>query len=354
MADNINFRSAMRGYNKEDVNRFILDSDRLHRESEAELQEKIQSISEERDILRDELTAAKQSVTQTEAALDEKINALVSAEARIKELEDVLAQKDARLADSAVTASEMEQLLSESERALSDTKKELTARNGEIATLKESLNTAAKNCASKEEEIGKLQEESKLLAESLKTKEHELLHLEDEKNSLEQSNKELGEKLLSLENENASLKEAAQAEDTEIPQEGDYGQLLIEFESLKAELIHLQMENESLRTQAAAIPDVTVTDDILQSRLGEVILQANRTAEQIIREANNTAKLIKMGAVEEATVIKKNFEDKMQQRAERAERLLGELSDRYFNEFESTKAALEQQVSELLELKKVS
>jgi hypothetical protein len=116
---------------------------------------------------------------------------------------------------------------------------------------------------------------------------------------------------------------------------------MIEFEALKNEFVKLQLENESLQARALAVPENGIGDDALQARLGEVILQANRSAEQIIREANNAAKLIKMGAVEEATVIKKNFEEKMEERAQRAERLISQMCEKYF-------AALEQTQNELM------
>jgi len=58
--------------------------------------------------------------------------------------------------------------------------------------------------------------------------------------------------------------------------------------------------------------------------------------------------------VEEATVIKKNFEEKMEQRAERAGRMLSELSDKYFKLYESTKDELAKEVAALIQEKQLA
>lgn len=302
MADNNNFRIAMRGYNKEDVNRFILEGDKLRREAEADLQEKIQLISKERDDLRLAVASANEAKNEIDKVLEEKVNALILAEERIKELEKQLDEKASALAKQTEQSEE------------------------QIVNLEKRIAQANENITQAENTLKAQKSENASLA-----------------SSLEETKKELAaakEKIDELEN-------AAPAALTETDGEIDED-LLVDLEVLKAELIKAQMENKALQEQLATTTPTTVTDDALQSRLGEVILQANRTAEQIIREANNTAKLIKMGAVEEATVIKKNFEDKMQQRAERAERLLNELSAQYFAQFESTKAELASKVSELI------
>ncbi len=300
MADNNNFRIAMRGYNKEDVNRFILEGDKLRREAEADLQEKIQLLSKERDDLRLEVASANAAKNEIEETLEEKISALVTAEAKITALQEQLKNTEAATA------------------------KQEESANARIDELKYQIKNA---------------NESKEKAElTLVEKQDEITSLSDSLSHATEEIRVLKEKVAELENTPAAPEAAEEAGED----------LLIELELLKAELVKAQMENRALEEQLANTAPTTLTDDALQNRLGEVILQANRTAEQIIREANNTAKLIKMGAVEEATVIKKNFEDKMQQRAERAERLLDELSDKYFAQFENTKNELTAKVSELI------
>lgn len=302
MADNNNFRIAMRGYNKEDVNRFILEGDRMRREAEADLQEKIQLISKERDDLRLEVSSANEAKNEINAVLEEKINALIAAESAIETLKKELEEK-------ASAAAEQEKLAAE-----------------KIKQLELELEIAAENTQKTEDTLKAQQSHTASLSLSLNQANEEIQSLK--------------EKITELENTPPA------AEATPAPEANE--DLLIELELLKAELTKAQMENHALQEKLATAAPATVTDDALQSRLGEVILQANRTAEQIIREANNTAKLIKMGAVEEATVIKKNFEDKMQQRAERAERLLDELSEKYFLAFENTKNELANSVGELI------
>lgn len=358
MADNINFRSAMRGYHKDDVNRFILDSDRLHREEAAELQEKIRSISEERDSLRENLNNTQQSHSQLESSLDEKINALIVAEKRIKELETAISDIEAKCIEEAKVFEnsmlELESIIQENEKQLSKQTDVLKEKETENNRLNASLSAAMADCQNQNKQALLLQEEVKATKEALYKTNEELKNLSEKYASLESNYSESANALEILTKENEQLKQsiAEAKEGTTSEEENDYGQLMIEFEALKSEFINLEMENETLRAQASIIPQATTNDDGLQSRLGEVILQANRTAEQIIREANNTAKLIKMGAVEESTVIKKNFEDKMQQRAERAERLLGELCNKYFQAFETTKAEVADQISSMLSEKK--
>ena len=307
MADNNNFRIAMRGYNKEDVNRFILEGDKLRREAEADLQEKIQAISAERDTLRLEIASAKEAKSEIDKALEEKISALVEAEDTIASL-----QKQAEEAKAAYQKQE-----TRANDVINGREQQLAATAEQLEKVNKSEESARKVLA---EHKGKIDELSASLDEA--------------KNEIA----ELKQQLIEKEN-TPSVSEASTESDED---------LRIELEMLKAELVKAQMENRTLEEQLATAAPATVTDDALQNRLGEVILQANRTAEQIIREANNTAKLIKMGAVEEATVIKKNFEDKMQQRAERAERLLGGLSEKYFAQFESIKNELSAKVSELI------
>lgn len=327
MTENINFRTAVRGYNKEDVNRFILESDRLHRESESELQEKIQIISEERDELRLEIKSLQDEIAQKSALLSKSNEDLSNANAKIESLK-------------------------QSVSSLEDEGTELKSKNAEYQTKNKQLegdllNESAKLAKAIEEAVT-LKAQNDLLIKENEKQTNAYGDLQKAYNELNAAKEVLKEELEKTQNEFSALSEKQQ---TEID-ESEFGQFMIEFESLKAEYARIQTENDTLRAQVAAISSSVVGDDAMQARLGEVILQANRTAEQIIHDANTTAKLIKMGAVEEATVIKKNFEDKMQQRAERAERLLKELSDKYFAAFEETKETLGKKVSEIIEEKK--
>ncbi|MBE6638608.1 MAG: hypothetical protein E7616_04020 [Ruminococcaceae bacterium] len=368
MAENNNFRIAVRGYNKEDVNRFILESDRLHREAEAELQEKIQLLSEERDILREEIATVNNSLALANQNTEEKINQLVTADEKIAELETKLNVSENTLLctkqEAQKNISELEDLVSETEKSLSNIKHELAKKQDELTSaLAEIVRLKSEN----EVLSGKLTEQTKqneslkeansaqLAANSAQIDAYNALQAEYNKLSCENEtlhneNHSLSNKITDLDNELTKLLNAPKA-----PEEPtEYGELLIELEALKSELVNTQLENESLRTRVAAIPMPGMNDDHMQTRLGEVILQANRTAEQIIKEANSTARLIKMGAVEEATVIKKNFEEKMEQRAERAGRMLSELSDKYFKLYESTKDELAKEVAALIQEKQLA
>ena len=323
----MNFRSAMRGYNKEDVNRFILESDRLRREAEAELQEKIRLISEERDTLRSELSASNESLKNANEQLEEKINALIESDATIEALRQEIVTAEG-------TAKEWESVAKETEVSLSSTKIELQKAENELVKCNEKL-------SENEKQLSRIHDENQKLSANLSELQDAVCTAEKDNKTLSNENETLREEITLLQ---AKQNEAVVSHEINPESAGD---LILEIETLKAELVKANMENEALQNKIASMPS-DITDDMLQSKLGEVILQANRTAEQIIREANNTAMLIKTGAVEEATVIKKNFEEKMVQRAERAERLLSELSQKYFLAFEATKDELANQVSALL------
>ena len=325
MTENINFRTAVRGYNKEDVNRFILESDRLHREAEAELQEKIQMISEERDNLRSEIKSLREELT-------EKTDSLAKANADINDLQAQLSSLDDHNEELKKAKNENEAKALQLENDLTSVQSRLEETNKEVEKLNENV-TLLK---SQNDLLSKTNQEQAAAYADLQ---QEYTNIKAQKESLEQE--------LSKAKSEFSEKQAAEVDESE------FGQLLIEFESLKTEYARVQTENDTLRAQVAVSSTTVVGDDAMQARLGEVILQANRTAEQIIHDANTTAKLIKMGAVEEATVIKKNFEDKMQQRAERAERLLKELSDKYFAAFEEAKESACKRVSEIIDEKKI-
>lgn len=204
------FRTAMGGFNKDDVNRYILEMDRKHKEKTENLEKDLEAKAKECDFLS----------------------------AKIEEMKGAEAEKNSRL-------SELEE---------------------ELARLKEENRVLTES----KDELGKKGEFFKIQTETL---DKELSRERDEKNTL-------NERI-------AALTEESHAKDAQIKQNAE--KYAADIETLRS-----AYENEIRQAKDAAKLDEGAAYkldmyDRISSQIGDILINANRSSDEIITSARNEA-----------------------------------------------------------------
>ena len=266
-----NFRSALGGYNKEDVNRFIKETDLANSAKEQEFAAKLSALEEERDALNaakaaleEELKAARElndanekKLAEQSAELEKKTAEILSQNTEIKDLQKHIGiykdQADAQnvmIENLKKEAAEAKDKLSEADAQLDNAKASLA----ELEELKASLDEYKQKFVQAEAECADLRQQCAEAEEALHCFRTELENaVQQEKERAEREINTMRESI-AAENENASYK-----------------------------------------------PEMY---DKISAQIGDILLNANRNADDILAAAKEDAEKIRADAAVEAETLR--------------------------------------------------
>lgn len=252
--DGEQFRNALGGYNKEDVNRYIKETDLA-------------------------FTARLDTMQkQLDAAADNAADANGKIEALQKKVEECTAQ----LAQAASQLSEKEMQCSQKDATLQELQKRL-----DIARAQ----TDAQNAV-----MEKLKKENAALTETLKTKAAEM----------EEAQEQVSRALREKEEAIAACAEAEKSVQTAVHTETEKWQLLLrnavaeEKEKSEAEIARLRKEFDSGEESVAYRLRMY---DKISGQVGDILLNANRNADDVLAAAHAESEKIRSDAMEAAEQI---------------------------------------------------
>ena len=228
-----NFRSALGGYNKDDVNQFIKETDLA-------------------------FSAKEQEFTAKLAALEEE---LAAANNRNNEYCEKIAAQDAELAKQSADIAAQTTEIADLEKHLGIYKDQANAQNIVIEALKNEAASLREKISSAEEQLNAANEKCTILQESCADSERKLQELQ-------------------INMENAVSEERSRA-----------------MEEIRSCQKNIEAENETSAYKLEMY-------DKISAQIGDILLNANRNADEILSAAKDDAEKIRCDATIEAEALR--------------------------------------------------
>ena len=263
-----NFRSALGGYNKEDVNQFIKETDLAFSAKEQDWNQKLAALEEELN-----------SLNAIKASLEEELNAV--REKHNADLQKLEAQK-----------AEMEDM----QKHIAIYKEQADAQNVMIDNLKKETADARDKLAAAEAQAAAVQEQ--LDAEKAKSADSEqaLASLTDSMNAYKQ-------KWHAEVEESTKLKELCAGAESKIQaMQADLENAVSEERTRADEEIRSMKENIAAESESSAYKMEMY--DKISAQIGDILLNANRNADEILSAAKEDAEKIRTDAAMEAEMLR--------------------------------------------------
>lgn len=252
------FRSAIGGFNRDDVNNYIKTIDQKH--------------SEELEALNGNIAAKENEITDlnnTIASLNEEKS---ESEARIKEISDRLSEE---IEKNNVQGNELGSCKTE----ISELLEKIDKLQAEAAKASSEIEELLKSLDKEKAENARLADNEKALSDSYQAK------LDEKDSRIAQ----LNEKLDSAISENKSLKnEHDSVSEKLIAASAELSEMKAAEEKRIAEEANIDPEDHNSPAYKLAMYDK------ISSQLGDILINANRNADEIIANANDEAEHLRM------------------------------------------------------------
>lgn len=269
------FRSSFRGYNREDVAAFVEEFNASYTQMEEYYRGLLAKKNEEQERDRTEIDLLKKKAVQ--AALDKEKAERAAAEA--KKAQECAEEKLQKLGDTA-EAARMADEASEADR--NEKSREAEA---ELAALRASLETTQKELAEKQEALAQISQSG---AEQETLRQTMAQELVERKETIE----DLRRQLAKSENEKEALREKLDA-----MQESFDGVVDAAKQSLDEAQAILTAQNERMAALEKELREMKLAEKTGAENAEDLLEEAKKQAEEIVRKAKNTAQLIQISAL---------------------------------------------------------
>jgi len=265
-----NFRSALGGYNKEDVNRYIKETDLANSAKEQEFSAKVAALEEDLNTL-----AAARSSLQEE---------LKTAQAQIVENTRILEER----------AAEKEELAAQ-----------IARQAEEIADLQKHVGLYKDQAEAQNVMIEGLKKEAAEAAAKFTDADTQRINAEQAVDTLSSALEEYKQRCAQAEDECAKLKDlCADAENRMKSIQADLESAVAEEKNRAEEEIRAMRESIEAETEGAA--HKLQMYDKISGQIGDILLNANRNADEILAAAREEAEKLRTDAALEAETLRRD------------------------------------------------